>query len=191
MPAKTAICVEQFSTAWYGAFQALDQLRLDIPHCRVTLAIGPSGCGKSTLLRCFNRMNDLVPGARVDRRGAASTARTSTRPAWTWSMSAGGWAWCSSGPIRFPRASIDNVAYRPADAWRRGDTLDEHRRASLRAAALWDEVKDKLHSPRLALSGGQQQRLCIARALAVEPEVILMDEPARPWTRSPRAASRS
>jgi phosphate transport system ATP-binding protein len=161
----------------YGNKIALDGIDLKIPSKRVTAFIGPSGCGKSTLLRCFNRMNDLVEGVRIsgtirlagediyDRRTDVVSLRKRV-----------GMVFQKSNP--FPKSIFENVAYglRVAGV-RRKAILKDVVEQSLQAAALWDEVKDRLHESALSLSGGQQQRVCIARALAVEPEVILMDEP--------------
>ena len=160
---------------WYGEFQALREIDLNVSPQSVTALIGPSGCGKSTLLRCFNRMNDLVQGARVEGRvlfngsdiNAPEVDATEIR-------SHVGMVFQKPNP--FPKSIYDNVAFGLRVNGYRGD-YDEAVERSLRRAALWDEVKDRLNSGALTLSGGQQQRLCIARALAVEPEVLLMDEP--------------
>jgi len=166
--------IEELS-AWYGATQALRDLTLDIPRNRVTAIIGPSGCGKSTLIRCLNRMNDLIPSFRQegqilyhgdDIRGPGSDAVALRRHI--------GMVFQKANP--FPKSIFDNVAFGPRVNGFSGD-LRMLVETALRRAALWDEVKDKLGSSGLALSGGQQQRLCIARALAVEPDVLLMDEP--------------
>ena len=160
---------------WYGRFQALRNITLQIPARQVTALIGPSGCGKSTLLRCLNRMNELVPDVRIQGEvyfeGAniyapdADPVEVRRRIGMVFQR-----------PNPFPKSIYDNVAWGPRINGYRGN-LDELVERSLRRAALWDEVKDKLRQSGLALSGGQQQRLCIARALALEPEVILMDEP--------------
>jgi phosphate transport system ATP-binding protein len=165
---------EDFSF-WYGDFRALRGISLGVQTHRVTALIGPSGCGKSTLLRCFNRMNDLIANTRVEGRimfhdddlYGANTDPTDVR--------------CRIGmvfqkPNPFPKSIYDNVAF---GLRINGFTanLDHEVERSLRQAALWDEVKDKLKESGYALSGGQQQRLCIARALAIQPEVLLMDEP--------------
>ncbi|HEX2140681.1 MAG TPA: phosphate ABC transporter ATP-binding protein PstB [Candidatus Limnocylindria bacterium] len=162
-------------SCFYGSFRAVRHVTLDIPRNRITAIIGPSGCGKSTLLRTLNRMNDLVEGARVDGRilyhgvdvydPQVDPVEVRRRIGMVFQK-----------PNPFPKSIYDNVAFGPRVARYRGD-LDELVERSLRRAALWDEVKDKLGSPGTALSGGQQQRLCIARAIAVEPDVILMDEP--------------
>jgi phosphate transport system ATP-binding protein len=174
---ETAITVRGFS-AWYGDFLALDDLTFDIARRRVTALIGPSGCGKSTFLWWVNRMNDLVDGARcegkmtlgeldlLDRRLDVVDLRRRVGMVF-------------QKPNPFPKSVYDNIAFGPRlhAKWRRSD-MDDLVERSLKQAALWDEVKDRLHKSALSLSGGQQQRLCIARALAVEPEVLLMDEPA-------------
>lgn len=163
---------------YYDRFRALANIDLDVPEHRVTAIIGPSGCGKSTLLRALNRMTDLVPKARAEGQvlldgedilGATVDVVELRRRV----------GMVFQRPNPFPKSIYDNVAFGPRllGVNRRQD-LDEIVEKSLGAAALWDEVKDKLHESGLALSGGQQQRLCIARALAVEPEVVLMDEPA-------------
>jgi phosphate transport system ATP-binding protein len=176
-PAKP-IClrVDQLSL-YYGLKQALYDVSLDIPDRRVTAFIGPSGCGKSTLLRCFNRMNDLVGTVRTTGRVllggndifAPSLDVIELRKRV-------GMVFQKSNP--FPKSIYENVAYGLRIAGENlKSRLDEIVEKSLRGAALWEEVKDRLQDSALGLSGGQQQRLCIARAIAVEPEVILMDEP--------------
>ena len=162
-------------SVWYGPSPALRDINLDIPRNRITALIGPSGCGKSTLLRCFNRMNDLVPGARVEgevRFAGRDLNALGTDPAAL--RRRVGMVFQKPNP--FPKSIYQNVAWGARINGFRGD-MDELVERSLRRAALWDEVKAKLHRSGLDLSGGQQQRLCIARTLAVEPEVILMDEP--------------
>ncbi|MCX7911822.1 MAG: phosphate ABC transporter ATP-binding protein, partial [Dehalococcoidales bacterium] len=162
---------------FYGSFQALRNITLDILSCAITAIIGPSGCGKSSLLRLFNRMNDLIPGARVE--GTVSLDGVSiydSRIDVAELRKRVGMVFQKPNP--FPMSVFDNVAYGPRrHGIRNRGQLEEIVEKSLRQAALWDEVKDKLGQSALALSGGQQQRLCIARVLAVEPEVILMDEP--------------
>jgi len=161
---------------WYGKFQALDRISLDFPEHRVSAIIGPSGCGKSTLLRCLNRMNDLTPDVRttgvIHFQGVDINARQTDPVALRRRI-----GMVFQKPNPFPKSIYDNVAFGPRINGYRGNMADLVER-SLRQAALWDEVKDKLKQSGLALSGGQQQRLCIARALAVEPHVLLMDEPA-------------
>ncbi len=161
---------------YYETFRALRDINMAINRHSVTALIGPSGCGKSTLLRCFNRMNDLIPGARIDGEilfedsnlYADDVDATEIR-------SRIGMVFQRPNP--FPKSIYDNVAFGLKINGYRGD-MDEAVERSLRQAAIWDEVKDRLRDSALTLSGGQQQRLCIARAIAVEPEVILMDEPA-------------
>ncbi|RLS47431.1 MAG: phosphate ABC transporter ATP-binding protein [Planctomycetota bacterium] len=163
--------------SWYGTVQALKGISLEIPKCRVTALIGPSGCGKSTFLRCMNRMNDPIPGARASGtltlHGDDLLARTLDVVELRRRV-----GMVFQKPNPFTKSIYDNVAFGPRlhRSFRRTD-LDELVENSLRAAALWDEVKDRLKSSALGLSGGQQQRLCIARAIAVGPEVLLMDEP--------------
>jgi phosphate transport system ATP-binding protein len=162
---------------WYGAKQALKHITMAVPKQRITAYIGPSGCGKSTLLRCLNRMNDLIDGVRIEGKihlggldiydPALDVTQLRKRV---------GMVFQKSNP--FPKSIYDNVAYGPRILGvRRRSELDGIVERSLKAAALWDEVAERLHDSALGLSGGQQQRLCIARALAVEPEVLLMDEP--------------
>jgi phosphate transport system ATP-binding protein len=162
-------------SCFYGSFRAVRDINLRIERNRITAIIGPSGCGKSTLLRSFNRMNDLVPSARVEGQilyhgvdlyaDGVDPVEVRRRIGMVFQK-----------PNPFPKSIYDNVAFGPRVAGYRGD-LRALVEESLRRAALWDEVKDKLKAPGTSLSGGQQQRLCIARAIAVEPEVILMDEP--------------
>jgi phosphate transport system ATP-binding protein len=164
-------------SVYYHDFRALADISLEIPPNRITAIIGPSGCGKSTLLRSINRMTDLVPGARsageirLDRLNVLDAGIDVVEVRRRIGM-------VFQRPNPFPKSIFDNVAYGPRLYGVRGKALEEMVEQSLRAAILWDEVKDKLRQSGLALSGGQQQRLCIARALAVKPEVILMDEPA-------------
>jgi phosphate transport system ATP-binding protein len=162
---------------WYGATAALRGITLEIASRRVTAFIGPSGCGKSTLLRCFNRLNDLIDGVRrsgdIRFEGASIYDPKLDVNALRKRI---GMVFQKSNP--FPKTIYENVAYgcRIHGVNRRGD-LDDIVERSLRAAALWAEAKDRLHESALGLSGGQQQRLCIARAIAVEPDVLLLDEP--------------
>ncbi len=163
---------------YYGHFHALTDVSLNIPEHRVTAIIGPSGCGKSTLLRTLNRMGDLVPGARAEGR-ILLDGQNILSPNVDVVDIRRRIGMVFQRPNPFPKSIYDNIAFGPrlyGVSNRR--ILDELVERSLRDAALWDEVKDKLHVSALALSGGQQQRLCIARAIAVEPEVLLMDEPA-------------
>ncbi len=160
---------------YYGPFRALSGIDLPIPANRITAIIGPSGCGKSTLLRSLNRMNDLIPGVRVRGQVLLDGQDVSAMDVVDLRRRVG---MVFQKPNPFPKSIFDNVAYGPrVHGIRDRARLAEIAEQSLKAAALWDEVKDDLDRPALALSGGQQQRLCIARALAVGPEVILMDEP--------------
>ncbi len=162
---------------WYGPCQALRAITIPIRANRVTALIGPSGCGKSTLLRCFNRMNDLVPDCRVEGRALFHGADINA-PGYDVVELRKRVGMVFQKPNPFPKSIYENVAYGPrvhGEKDRR--TLDAIVERSLRSAALWDEVKGRLQESALGLSGGQQQRLCIARTLAVEPDVILMDEP--------------
>jgi len=161
----------------YGEFRAVREVDLTIRDHEITAFIGPSGCGKSTVLRCFNRMNDLIPSARVE--GAVEFHGVDLYDPQVNAVEVRrrvGMVFQKANP--FPKSIYDNVAYGPrlAGTKKKGD-LDAIVEKSLRGAALWDEVKDRLKASGLGLSGGQQQRLCIARAIAVEPEVLLMDEP--------------
>ena len=172
---ETKIDVKDFSV-FYGDFRAVKDVNMQIPARRITAIIGPSGCGKSTFLRSFNRMNDLIPGSRtegeVDMDGENLYEVDSVSLRKRVGM-------VFQRPNPFPKTIFDNVAYGPrAHGIRDHATLSDVVEHSLKRAVLWDEVKDDLNKSGLALSGGQQQRLCIARALAVQPEVILMDEPA-------------
>ena len=163
-------------SVFYGESHALKTISIAVPDRQVVAFIGPSGCGKSTLLRCFNRMNDLIPGARVEGEALfqgdnlygprVDAVEVRRRIGMVFQK-----------PNPFPKSIYDNVAFGPRINGYRGK-LDELVERSLRNAALWEEVKYRLDASAFTLSGGQQQRLCIARALAVEPEVLLMDEPA-------------
>jgi len=162
---------------YYGSFKAVQEVNLECFKGQITALIGPSGCGKTTLLRCFNRMNDLIAGARVegsityhgiDMYGPEADAGEVRRRI----------GMVFQKPNPFPKSIFDNVAYGPrVNGEKNKKKLAEIVEKSLRGAALWDEVKDRLDASGLGLSGGQQQRLCIARTIAVEPEVVLMDEP--------------
>jgi phosphate transport system ATP-binding protein len=165
-------------TLYYGKFKALGDISLDIPENRITAIIGPSGCGKSTLLRSLNRMNDLTPTVRIEGEVLLDGVNIYT-PGKDVVDIRRRIGMVFQRPNPFPKTIYENVAYGPRlyGIHRKSD-LDEIVERSLQQAALWDEVKDKLGQSGLAISGGQQQRLCIARALAVEPEIILMDEPA-------------
>jgi len=162
---------------YYGSFRAVTDVSLTIYENEITAFIGPSGCGKTTVLRTLNRMNDLVPGARVegdvDYRGAPVYASDVSATAVRRRI-----GMVFQKPNPFPKSIYDNIAYGPRiNGERNKSKLDEIVERSLRQAALWDEVKNRLNKSGLALSGGQAQRLCIARTLAVEPDVVLMDEP--------------
>jgi phosphate transport system ATP-binding protein len=162
-------------SCFYGAFRAVREISLQIPKNQVTAIIGPSGCGKSTLLRSFNRMNDLVDSAHITgaiRYHGVDLYADGVDPVEVRRRI----GMVFQKPNPFPKSIYDNVAFGPRVAGYKG-SMDALVERSLRRAALWDEVKDKLKQPGTALSGGQQQRLCIARAIAVEPDVILMDEP--------------
>jgi phosphate transport system ATP-binding protein len=163
---------------FYGKFRALAGINLTVREKQITAIIGPSGCGKSTLLRCFNRMNDLTSNSKVDGE-VILDGQNIYAPGVDVVDIRRRVGMVFQRPNPFPKSIYDNVTYGPRlYGIRRRSDLDEIVEHSLKSAALWDEVKDKLGQSALSLSGGQQQRLCIARALAVEPEVILMDEPA-------------
>ncbi len=160
---------------YYGAFRAVKDISIDVPTHRITALIGPSGCGKSTLLRTINRMNDLIPGTRVE--GTVTYHDEDLYASYVDPVEVRrriGMVFQKPNP--FPKSIYDNVAFGPRLNGFKGD-LDGLVEDSLQRAALWNEVKDKLKQSGLSLSGGQQQRLCIARVIATEPEVILMDEP--------------
>ena len=165
-------------SVYYRQFKALNRISIDIPENKITALIGPSGCGKSTLLRVLNRMNDLVQGCRVEGQ-VMLNGQNIYDPDIDVVDIRQRIGMVFQRPNPFPMSVFDNVAYGPRlYGIRNRRELEEIVERSLRHAAVWDDVKDKLHQSGLALSGGQQQRLCIARAIAVEPSVILMDEPA-------------
>ena len=160
---------------WYGAAQALHHVSMEIPEKSITALIGPSGCGKSTFLKTLNRMNDLIPGVRVTGSVLYKEQDVFAMDVSQLRREVG---MVFQKPNPFPMSIYDNVAYGPRTHGIRNKVrLDDIVEQSLRSAAIWDEVKDRLKKNALGLSGGQQQRLCIARALAVEPQVLLMDEP--------------
>lgn len=176
-PLSEIILRAENASVYYGSFLAVKEVCLDIPINKITAFIGPSGCGKSTLLRCFNRLNDLISGARVtgritfhgenlyDKKFDNKIEEVRRRIGMVFQK-----------PNPFPKSIYENIAFGARINGYQGN-MDELVELSLRQAALWDEVKDKLKQSGLSLSGGQQQRLCIARALAIKPEVVLMDEP--------------
>ena len=146
---------------WYGDFKALKDISVEIPEKKVTAFIGPSGCGKSTFLKCFNRMNDLVSGCKIEGNELRKNV-----------------GMVFQKPNPFPMSVYDNIAYGPRTfGITKRSALDEIVETSLKQAAMWDELKDRLNKSALGLSGGQQQRLCIARSLAAKPKILLMDEP--------------
>ena len=162
---------------WYGSAQALHNISLDIPEKSITALIGPSGCGKSTFLKSLNRMNDLIPGVKTSGE-ICYKGQNIFAPEVDVNMLRREVGMVFQKPNPFPMSIYDNVAYGPRTHGIKAKIkLDEIVEQSLRRAAIWDEVKDRLKKNALGLSGGQQQRLCIARSLAVEPEVLLMDEP--------------
>ncbi|MBD1835291.1 phosphate ABC transporter ATP-binding protein [Cyanobacteria bacterium FACHB-472] len=168
--------VVQDVKVYYGDFIALHEVNVEIPKNQVTAFIGPSGCGKSTLLRCFNRMNDLIPGARVEgeiKYQGKNIYDRNINPVKVRRQV----GMVFQRPNPFPKSIYENIAFGPRANGYKGN-MDELVEQSLRRAALWAEVKDKLKAKGTDLSGGQQQRLCIARAIAMKPDVILMDEPA-------------
>ena len=171
----TKVSIEDVSF-YYGKFRALKDVNLAIPEKRVTALIGPSGCGKSTLLRMLNRMYDMVPGSRAEGRIMLDGQDViTTRNLLELRQRVG---MVFQRPISFPMSIRDNVAFAPKLLGWKKPVIEEAIERSLRDAALWDEVKDRLNLPGASLSGGQQQRLAIARCVAVNPQVILMDEPA-------------
>ena len=162
---------------WYGSAQALKDININIPEHAITALIGPSGCGKSTFLKTLNRMNDLIPGVKItgEVRYAGQDIFAPGVDVNTLRKDIG---MVFQKPNPFPMSVYDNIAYGPRTHGIKGKAkLDDIVERSLRDAAIWDEIKDRLKKNALGLSGGQQQRLCIARALAVEPQVLLMDEP--------------
>ncbi|ACV67766.1 phosphate ABC transporter ATP-binding protein PstB [Desulfohalobium retbaense] len=164
---------------FYGDFKALKDINIIFPENRVTALIGPSGCGKSTFIRCLNRMNELIPEARLEGKVALDGADINDNKVDVVDLRRRiGMVFQKPNP--FPKAIYENIAYAPRihGVAKKGPEMDELVETSLRKAGLWDEVADRLQAPATSLSGGQQQRLCIARALAVQPEVLLMDEPA-------------
>ena len=162
---------------WYGAHQALHDINLDIPEKSITALIGPSGCGKSTFLKTLDRMNDLIPGVKITGE-VRYDGQDIYAPGVDVNELRRAIGMVFQKPNPFPMSIYDNVAYGPrTHGVRNKAKLDDLVERSLRGAAIWDEVKDRLRKNALGLSGGQQQRLCIARALAVEPRVLLMDEP--------------
>ncbi|HEV2811018.1 MAG TPA: phosphate ABC transporter ATP-binding protein PstB [Acidimicrobiales bacterium] len=173
--ARTTVFELEDLSVYYGSFRAIRNVDMRVCEKQITAFIGPSGCGKTTLLRCFNRMNDLVDIARVEGKvlyhgvdlydSEVNPVEVRRRIGMVFQK-----------PNPFPKSIYDNIAFGPKVAGTKGN-MDEIVERSLRRAALWDEVKDRLKASAMGLSGGQQQRLCIARALAVDPEVILMDEP--------------
>jgi phosphate transport system ATP-binding protein len=171
---ETVFDIEDLSV-FYGDFRAVREVSFSIFKNEISALIGPSGCGKTTVLRCFNRMNDLIEGARVEgqvRYHGVDLYHRDVDPVEVRRRI----GMVFQKPNPFPKSIYDNIAFGPKIAGFKGD-MDQLVEESLRKAALWDEVKDKMHESGMALSGGQQQRLCIARAIAVEPDVILMDEP--------------
>ena len=161
---------------WYGDFQALKHIDIEIPEKKITAFIGPSGCGKSTFLKCFNRMNDLVAGCRIE--GDFIIGNTDIYGKTDINELRKNVGMVFQKPNPFPMSVYDNIAFCPRTfGIHKKQELDAIVEESLRRAAMWDELKDRLNKSALGLSGGQQQRLCIARALSVKPKIILMDEP--------------
>ena len=172
-----AILSAQSLNLWYGAHQALHDISIDIPEKSITALIGPSGCGKSTFLKTLNRMNDLVGGVKITGE-VTYEGENIYDPSVDVNELRKSIGMVFQKPNPFPMSIYDNIAYGPrTHGIRNKAKLDDIVEKSLRGAAIWDEVKDRLKKNALGLSGGQQQRLCIARALAVEPKVLLMDEP--------------
>ena len=161
---------------FYGDFHALKNISIEVPENKVTALIGPSGCGKSTFLKCLNRMNDLVSGCKIT--GSFKVGEVDIYGKIDLNELRKNVGMVFQKPNPFPMSVYDNIAYGPRTfGVRKRAELDEIVETSLKAAAMWDELKDRLHKSALGLSGGQQQRLCIARALAVKPQILLMDEP--------------
>jgi phosphate transport system ATP-binding protein len=178
-PATTEpLIVTKNLSLFYGPSQALKNVTFDIPERLVTAFIGPSGCGKSTLLRCYNRMNDLIDGVRIEGSVKIAGQDINAKEVDVIELRKRvGMVFQRSNP--FPKSVYENIAYAlRLQGIKAKSELDGIVESSLKGAALWDEVKDRLHASALGFSGGQQQRLCIARAIAIRPEVILMDEPA-------------
>ena len=166
----------QNANLWYGDFQALKNINIEIPERKITAFIGPSGCGKSTFLKCFNRMNDLVAGCRIEGDFKIGDVDIYGKTDINELRKNVGMVFQKPNP--FPMSVYDNIAYGPRTfGIHNRHELDAIVEESLKAAAMWDELKDRLNKSALGLSGGQQQRLCIARALSVKPKIILMDEP--------------
>ncbi len=161
---------------WYGDFQAIKNISIEIPEKQVTAFIGPSGCGKSTFLKCFNRMNDLVSGCKIE--GEFYVGKTDIYGKIDVNELRKNVGMVFQKPNPFPMSVYDNIAYGPKTfGITKHAELDEIVETSLKQAAMWDELKDRLNKSALGLSGGQQQRLCIARSLAANPKILLMDEP--------------
>lgn len=175
--APTLIEINQLSL-YYGASKALKNISLNLGEKVVTAFIGPSGCGKSTLLRCINRMNDLIDSVRIEGSLQVAGQNIYAKDVDVIELRKRiGMVFQKSNP--FPKSIYENIAYGlRLHGMKKKSDLDSHIEQSLRGAAIWDEVKDRLHTSALGLSGGQQQRICIARAIAIKPEIILMDEPA-------------
>jgi phosphate transport system ATP-binding protein len=178
LPTTEPLIATRNLSLFYGASQALKNVTFDIPERLVTAFIGPSGCGKSTLLRCYNRMNDLIDGVRIDGSIKVAAQDINGKDVDVIELRKRiGMVFQRSNP--FPKSIYENIAYAlRLHGIKSRSELDGIVESSLRGAALWDEVKDRLHASALGFSGGQQQRLCIARAIAIRPEIILMDEPA-------------